>query len=220
LAIRTRATLLAEDNRFDEALAELDKLRKLDPKDPLTLLQLGMVQSILKRSADAIESFIALLGIVPNEQQALHWRGDAYLNLGRQAEAVADYEKSVKLDPKDDLLLNNYAWVLATSPDEKLRDGNRAIELATKACELTKYKAPHVLSTLAAAYAETGDFDAAIKWSIKANELADKVRDANDRESLKKELESYKARKPFREAIPEAGKKTGKKAETKATPAP
>jgi tetratricopeptide (TPR) repeat protein len=218
LAIRTRATLLAEDNRFDEALAELEKLHKLDPKDPLTLLQLGMVQSVLKRSADAIESFSALLAIVPNEKQALHWRGDAYLNLGRQAEAVADYEKSVKLDPKNDLLLNNYAWVLATSPDEKLRDGKRAIQLAKQACELTKYKAPHVLSTLAAAYAETGDFDAAIEWSIKANELVDEVRDPDDRESLKKELESYKARKPIREALPESGKRAGTTAPTENRP--
>ena len=48
--------------------------------------------------------------------------------------------------------------MLATSPDAKLRNGRRAIELATRACELTKYKAAYILSTLAAAYAETGDF--------------------------------------------------------------
>ena len=61
----------------------------------------------------------------------------------------------------DEGLLNNLAWVLATSPDDKLRDGKRAIELATKAAEVSNYETPHVLSTLAAAYAETGDFEKA-----------------------------------------------------------
>ena len=68
--------------------------------------------------------------------------------------------------------------MLATSPDDKLRNGSRAIELATKAAELTEYKAAYILSTLAAAYAETGDFQTAIKWSSKAVEIGDKEHDA------------------------------------------
>ena len=64
---------------------------------------------------------------------------------------------------------------------------------------MTEYKLPHILSTLAAAYAETGDFDNAVKWSSKAVEIGDKEHD----EALKKELESYKAKKPWRELLTE-----------------
>jgi hypothetical protein len=91
------------------------------------------------------------------------------------------------------------AWVLATSPDAKLRNGRRAIELATAACKVTDYKFAYILSTLAAAYAETGDFAAAVKWSSKAVQVGDKEHD----DSLKKELESYQAKKPWRELLSE-----------------
>ena len=91
--------------------------------------------------------------------------------------------------------MNNLAWVLATSPDESLRNGRRAIELATKACEVTDYKQPHILSTLAAGYAETGDFATAVEWSKKALELGEE----SQKEELAKELESYQSSKPWRE---------------------
>ena len=135
----------------------------------------------------------------PDQWQALRARGDAYLNIGRQAQALADYEKALKLQPNEPGLLNNLAWVLATSPDDKLRNGHRAIELATEACKQTEYKLAYILSTLAAAYAETGDFQTAVKWSSKAVEIGDKEHD----ESLKKELQSYKAKKPWRELLSE-----------------
>ncbi len=199
VTIRTRALLLAESRQFDEAVGELEKLRKLDPKDTLTLLQLAMLYGAQKKAAKAIETYTLLLAEDPDEWRALRGRGDAYLNVGKQAEAVADYEKALKLQPKEQGILNNFAWVLATSPDDKLRNGKRAIELATLACEVTEYKLPHILSTLAAAYAETGDFETAIKWSTKAVEIGDKEHD----ESLKKELESYKAKKPWRESLNE-----------------
>jgi hypothetical protein len=94
--------------------------------------------------------------------------------------------------------LNNLAWVLATSPQDDVRDAKRSVELGTKACEITKYEKPHIISTLAAGYAESGDFDMAIKWSTKAVELGrEKLKDQI--EQLEKELESYKEKKPWRE---------------------
>lgn len=107
--------------------------------------------------------------------------------------------KHYKELPKDPGLLNNFAWVLATSPEEKLRDGPRAVKLATESCEQTEYKQAHILSTLAAAYAETGNFDTALKWSAKAVEIGSQEHG----EELKKELESYQARKPWRELLSE-----------------
>ena len=92
-------------------------------------------------------------------------------------------------------MLNNFAWVLATSPEEKLRNGKRALELATRSAELTSYKQAHILSTLAAAYAELGDFDSARKWSQKSVEVGKE--DLKD--ELRKELKSYQENRPWRE---------------------
>lgn len=79
-----------------------------------------------------------------------------------------------------------------------MRDGKRAIELATKACEVTNFEMPHILSTLAAAYAETGDFENAIKWSKKCVELGiEKL--PEQIEQLRDELKHYEEGKPFRE---------------------
>ena len=116
-------------------------------------------------------------------------------------------------------LLNNLAWVLGTTPEDDLRDGERAIELATDAADLTEYKMPHILSTLAAGYAEAGDFDKAKEWiekGIEVNQSDIEAAEANENleedqkkalveaykeqgESLEKELASYKDDKPWRE---------------------
>jgi tetratricopeptide (TPR) repeat protein len=223
IAMRFRASILAQSGKFDLAARQLEELQKSEPADLEVELQLGLFYSAEKQYKKAIEKFQAVLEKQPENAVALRGRGDVLLSLGRQAEAIADYEKAIKIDPDDTGVLNNLAWVLATSPDEKLRNGKRAIELATKACELTEYKKPHILSTLAAGYAETGDFNTALKWSQKAVDTGDE----EQLEALKKELESYKAGKPVREILnepeepqapasekPEAKKPEAKKPET------
>jgi len=199
VALRTYAAILADMGKFDEALAQLEKVRQLQPNDPASTLQLGMIYLIQKQSIKAIEIYSEFLKEHPDDANVLRFRADSYLNVGKHAEAIADYEKAYKDLSKDPGLLNNFAWVLATSPDEKLRNGQRAIKLAVEACESTEYKQAHILSTLAAAYAETGDFDTALKWSTKATEIG--MEEHN--EELKNELESYKARKPWREILSE-----------------
>jgi tetratricopeptide (TPR) repeat protein len=143
--------------------------------------------------------------------RATRFRADAYLNIGEHKEAIADFERVMEMagDP-DESVLNNFAWVLATSPDDELRDGKRALELATKAAEMTNHETPHVLSTLAAAHAETGDFESAKKWSSKAVEISQKALDAaesdeektrlkTEHEQLQKELANYEKGEPVRE---------------------
>ena len=120
----------------------------------------------------------------------------------------------------DSGLLNNLAWVLATSTFDELRDGERAIELATTAAELTDFKKAFIISTLASGYAEVGEFEKAREWSNKAIEVNraefeaikndEEIKDEAEREarikiendqfeSLKKELASYEMEKPWRE---------------------
>ncbi len=91
---------------------------------------------------------------------------------GRQYDnAVADLDQALKIEPNNPDALNGRAWFRATCPVAKYRDGAQAVAAATKACEVTGNKEPGLLDTLAAAYAESGDFVSAMKWEIKAIEL-------------------------------------------------
>jgi hypothetical protein len=93
---------------------------------------------------------------------------------------------------------NDYAWLLATGTREGIRNGVKAVELASEACRLTDWKNAAYLDTLAAAYAEKGEFDAALEWQTKAVQTA-----KDEPQEVRTELESriplYKARKPYRE---------------------
>jgi WD40 repeat protein/tetratricopeptide (TPR) repeat protein len=116
--------------------------------------------------------------------------------------------------------LNMVAWLRATSLKENVRDGKKAIELATKACELTGYENASFVDSLAAAYAEKGEFETAIKWSEKSLALAKQNGNAKLQNSLAKALVTYKSRQPVRtkrDAFAQVGH--GKKLEeaTKAT---
>ncbi len=196
-AMRLRSAILAGAGKFEEAVKQFEELQKKAPDDLEVNLRLALIYSGEKKLPQAVELFSKVLASEPANVIALRGRADTLLILGRHAEAVADFEKALKQDSNDSGLLNNLAWVLATSPDDTLRNGKRAIELATKACEVTEYKEAHILSTLAAAYAETGDFETAIKWSEKAVELGEGAQ----KEALTKELESYRAGKPWRELL-------------------
>lgn len=193
-----RAQLLAGSGKINEAIDGLEQVRPDNPKNAELLLALGMLYAASQQVQKSIDAYTAAIEHSPNNWIAYRSRGDAYLNVSKQAAAVADYEEALKLDPENSGVLNNLAWVLATSPDEKLRDGKRSIELGQLACKLTDYKQAHILSTLAAGYAEAGDFESAINWSTKAVEAGDEPM----KEQLRKELASYKAGKPWREAVP------------------
>lgn len=197
MAVRLRTLLLAGEGRFGEAIQQLEEVLKRRPDDLESQMQMAVFYSADRKPQKAIEIYTAILAQHPNNWEALRSRGDTLLTTGKHAEAIADFEKALKMRPKDSGVLNNLAWVLATSPNDKLRNGKRAVELATLACEVTKYEQAHILSTLAAAHAEVGDFKSAIKWSQKAVE---KGQD-DQKETLGKELASYRAGKPWREML-------------------
>jgi tetratricopeptide (TPR) repeat protein len=195
LALRLRLMLLVRKENLVEAVKTIRTLRELEPEDRVLLAQHGLLEMAVGRPRKAIELFSQLLEKEPENATALIARGDCYLSVGKHAEAIADFEKALPLAQDNATFLNNFAWVLCTSPDDHLRDGKRALELAQKACELLEFKAAFALSTLAAAYAELGDFQKAIEWAEKAVAAAE----GEEKEHIQKELESYRQGKPFRE---------------------
>jgi tetratricopeptide (TPR) repeat protein len=205
-----RAEIYAATDRLDQAIEQLERLVQMSPGNIQLLNRLGSFYLLASRPRKAIEVLTQVIDEDAENYSALRFRADAYLNIGQHAEAIADFDRALKLsEANDESLLNNFAWVLATSPDDALRDGKRSLEMATKAAELTGHETPHILSTLAAAHAELGDFEEAKKWSQKAVEIAQKELESAgsgeraqreiDVEQLRKELESYQQGKPVRE---------------------
>jgi tetratricopeptide (TPR) repeat protein len=124
-------------------------------------------------------------------RRGLIWKGKGELDI-----AIADYTEAIRLDPKFASAYDNRAWLRATAIDVKFRDGRRAVESATCACELTEWKDANKIDTLAAAYAEAGDFDAAVRWEEKAQ---GSYYDEKDKEEWRARLELYRAKMPYRD---------------------
>ncbi len=111
--------------------------------------------------------------------------------------AAAHFAEALRLAPGYADALNNRAMVMAASPEAKYRDGKRAVESATRACELTDWKKADYLDTLAAAHAEAGDFNAAISSQTLALEL---LIDERRKDDFRSRIVLYQAKKPYREA--------------------
>ena len=116
---------------------------------------------------------------------------------------IEQWEISLQIDPNDGNALNNLAWVLATYPADTIRDGKRAVELAEKAAVLPGGEAPIVLRTLAAGYAEAGDFSNAVSTAQHALDLATGQNNTSLLATLRHEIELYQARTPYRESPPQ-----------------
>ena len=91
---------------------------------------------------------------------------------GKFEQAIQQYREAVRLNPNDASALNNLAWALAANPRPELRDGREAVRLANKAVVLSDHQQPIFMGTLAAAYAEDGQFSKAVEMAEKARDLA------------------------------------------------
>jgi Flp pilus assembly protein TadD len=118
--------------------------------------------------------FEELLALRPDEFGAHAGLAGVFAAQGRVDEEVDQLNQALRIDPDSAEALNNLAWALATSPRAEIRDGPRAVQLAQHACELTHFEKTIFIGTLAAAYAEAGQFDDAVSTAQKATALAQK----------------------------------------------
>ena len=129
-----------------------------------------------------------------NAAMLLTRRGGLHMLLRNDAEAVADYEQAKRLRPRDAGVLNNLAWLRATSPAAVVRNGRMAVQDATRACELENWKDPNSVDTLAAAHAEAGNFERAVEFQKQAIPLAP----LSDRYQMHKRVALFQQRTPYR----------------------
>lgn len=146
----------------------------------------------------AVEFYSGLLAEEPENPEYLTGRAHAHQRLGHTHEAISDYEAVLKaapdqVTPNNPVLANNLAWLLATAPDERDRDGVRAVKLAQQAVAAAPDSA-QTLDTLAAAYAEAGQFDKAVETQRAAIEKAS----PEQAEEMRGWLRAYEQRTPRR----------------------
>ena len=214
------AYALKNDGRVSDAFVHLEKAIELEPQssrahDGLTF-RIGELLLQLNRKNDAIPHLLKAVEIDPHNTRFKDVLGTALLSTDHGTEIVSNFLATVRSDPASfgsfleavqfDTnrvgLINNLAWAFATNPDSKLRNGKYATRLATRACEMTDFKANYCVGTLAAAYAEDSRFDDAVSTAQLACSLATAA--TNQPDPLKKNqalLELFRSRQPYREPV-------------------
>ena len=156
----------------DEAIPHFQKALDIGPETAEFHTNLGIVLAKRGQLADAIPHFERALALSPDTVDARYYLGKALVMSGRGVEGLAFWRQALSKDPDNLQVLNDTAWVLATSRDATLRNGNAALPLAERAVALTSAREPAILGTLAAVYAETGRFDKAIELEQRATAVS------------------------------------------------
>jgi tetratricopeptide (TPR) repeat protein len=185
--------------RNKEALEEFSKAVALAPMFPAAHSNLGAVLAREGRLEEAAAQFRVALTCDPGSDSAHFGLGSVLTSQGKRDEAVTEYQAALTFNPTNAAALNDLAWIRASAPDDRLRNGAEAVKLAEQACKLTEFREPQRIGTLAAAYAEAGRFEEAVKTGEKARALAlatDQAALAARNEEL---LALYRARKPYHE---------------------
>jgi tetratricopeptide (TPR) repeat protein len=190
--------LMAAGN-VEQAIPHFKKALDLGPETAEYHTDLGIALAKRHQLADAIPHFERALALSPDAVDAHYYLGKALVIGGRGAEGLAHWKQALSKDPDNLQVLNDTAWVLATSSDDALRNGNAALPLAEHAVQLTSVGEPAILGTLAAVYAEIGRFDKAIELEQRAAELAAQQGNAALEESLNARLALYREKTPIRQ---------------------
>jgi tetratricopeptide (TPR) repeat protein len=132
----------------------------------------------------------------PRNTADYRFRGSANFAKGNYKAAALDFEKAVQLSPGDYDALHSLAWFQATCQEDSLRNGKEALEKSKRACELSRWQSADVVDTLAAAYAELGDFDDAVKYETQAINMKGVY--AFKRKRMQERLDLYRQHKPYR----------------------
>jgi tetratricopeptide (TPR) repeat protein len=180
------ATALNSKGRYGEAAKWFAKVLELNPEYQDVHYQMGTALLAAGRFEEAIPHLNEALQTSTNTAKIYVKLGTAYTQMGKYKSAIENWTKVLALDPNNVDTLNNVAWLMATVSEVSVQDANKAIELSERACELTKYKKPGPLDTLAAAYAAAGRFDDAMTTAQQAIDAAK----AGGREGLADEIQN------------------------------
>ena len=193
------ANALLQKKRTDDAIAHYQKAVAIRPD--YFFARYGLGHALLEKGKldAAIEHSRAALLIQPNNADCHTVLAIALDEKGQWAEAIQHYEKALEISPQSVSALNNLAWLLAAGSNASLRNGARAIQFAQQADQLSGGTNVLVLRTLAAAYAEAGQFGKAIETAHAAMQLGQSQRDDSLATELQQEIALYELGLPYRE---------------------
>ena len=201
------AHFLGQDD-YGRAIADYTRAIVLEPNDLGAYAARAYANAKQGDRASALADATVAIRLKPTK--AYLWRpmnfdlrARAYIIIGQPELALRDLRKALDVMPIDPVANDNLAWFLATCPEERLRNGDEAVSAAKKACEISHWERSGCVDTLAAAYAEAGEFDQATKYEKQA--LNDASLSPKEREEREKRLTLFQERKPFREQLSVTG---------------
>ena len=190
---------LLQKQRIDDAIVHYQKALTMRPDYFLAHHSLGHAFLEKGEIDAAISHCRAALLIQPENADAHTNLAIAVDEKGQKAEAIQHYEKALAISPQSVSALTNLAWLLATCSDASFRNGTRAVELAGQANQLSGGTNTLTLRTLAAAYAESGQFGKAIEIAKAAMQLASTQDDNSLIGAFQQEIALYELGLPYRE---------------------
>lgn len=191
------ARALEKLNRPADAVSQYEEFLRMDPTDADGQNNLGMLLRKMGRLDEALAHYQIVEDLMPGDESIHVNLANAYLQKGMEAQAVAQFDRALELAPADMEVQNNLAWLLATSPQASLRDGKRAVDLALKANKAAAGKNPIVLGTLAAAFAEAGNFSEARRAAQQGIAVANAAGQKQAASRLAQQLKRYEANHPL-----------------------
>jgi tetratricopeptide (TPR) repeat protein len=190
---------MLERGQLDEAASHFETVLRSCPTNSSALDGMGYSLASRNQPEAAEPYFEKAIALAPTNSFA-HFHFALLLEQQkRTAEAVKEYQEAIRYDPSNPAPRNNLAWLLTTDSSASVRNGAEAVEQAQKACELTDQREPLLLGTLAAAYAEAGQFGKAVETAEKARDLAKAMGLGEVVRKNEELLGLYREGKPYRE---------------------
>jgi tetratricopeptide (TPR) repeat protein len=184
-------------DRLQEAIDAYKQAIKLKGDYAEAHNNLGAAYAAIGRGAEAIDAYNQAIKVKPDYAAARYNLANELKSRGRYDEAADQYRESLRLKGDWPDAMNDLAWLIATNPGIRGRDTNEAVRLASRACELSSYKNPVFLGTLAAAYASAGRFTEAIDTAKKAISLADAANQRQLSDIIRRQSSFYEQGKPY-----------------------
>jgi tetratricopeptide (TPR) repeat protein len=193
-AYANRGTLYVQAGQPEKAIADYDEALKIDPGLAAALIARGRLCHLNGRLDEAYQNLTTAIEVDPANAEVICSRGDLLVDLGRYSEALQDYARAIDLNPKFEHAYRNGAWLLATCPDDSVRDVEGALKGAQAALDCGYGDRHAALDTLAAALANAGRFEEAVGTIQQAIEIAPE--EAKPAYQARQQL--YEGRQPFR----------------------